>query len=478
MIDRSFVRAPLRAALLAFALSLAGCTTTPTTPPTLDLPAGNAAANDVALDRWWTVFDDPTLTGYIDEALAHNLDLAAAMARIETARAQVTLAQADLYPSVNLGVGAARNRSTQVGTNPLPPGFSPLATDYRIALDASYEVDLWGKYRTATQAARADLLATRFARETVQTVIAADVARTYFQLLATDAQLRLLNDTLRTREEVVGLQRDRYQGGVIGEYDLAQSEAERAAVVSDIATTRKASGLLESALAVLLGRPPREVYDPKLAHDATLEALIGVPTIPADLPSNLLARRPDIRQSEAQLAAASLRIDRARADYFPSLSLTGALGTESGALKSLFTGPGLIWGVGANLLQPLFGLKAIEANVQSATARRAEIEVAYRQSVQGAFRDTHDALVASTTSRDALAAESLRAGRLARALELADLRYRAGYSPYLEVLDVQRQLLQAQTQQINAARDARIATVDLAKALGGGWDFKTAVAGP
>jgi len=476
MTDRQVLR--IGAVLVAAGMALAGCTTTPTAPPALEVPAGNAAANDVALDRWWTVFNDPRLTGYVDEALAHNLDLAAAMARIETARAQVLLAQADLYPSVNLGVGAARTRSTQVGTNPLPPGFSPLSTDYQVALQASYEVDLWGKYRTATEAARRELLATRYARETVQTVVAADVARTYFELLATDAQLELLRDTLRTREETVTLQRDRYQGGVIGEYDLAQSEAERDAVVSDIAITQNAAAQLESALAVLLGRSPRDVYDPKLAHDATVARLVGVPAIPSDLPSNLLARRPDVQQAEQQLAAASLRIDRARADYFPSLSLTGALGTESGALKNLFTGPGLIWGLGANLLQPLIGLKAIEANVQAATARRAEIEIGYRQVVQGAFRDTHDALAASTNLRDALSAQGLRAERLARALELADMRYRAGYSPYLEVLDVQRQLLQAQTLQIAAARDARIAVVNLAKALGGGWDYRTDVAGP
>ena len=476
MTDRQALH--IAAVLVAAGIALAGCTTTPTTPPALEVPAGNAAANDIVLDRWWTVFDDPRLTGYVDEALAHNLDLAAAMARIETARAQVLLAQADLYPSVNLGVGAARTRSTQVGTNPLPPGFSPLSTDYQVALQASYEVDLWGKYRTATEAARRELLATRYARETVKKEVDADVARTYFQLLAADAQLELLRDTLRTREETVNLQRDRYQGGVIGEYDLAQAEAERAAVVSDIATTQNAAAQLESALAVLLGRSPRDVYEPQLAHDATVARLVGVPAIPADLPSNVLERRPDVQQAEQQLAAASLRIDRARADYFPSLSLTGSLGTESGALKNLFTGPGLIWGIGANLLQPLIGLKAIEANVQAATARRAEVEIGYRQVVQGAFRDTHDALAASTNLRDALSAQGLRAERLARALELADMRYRAGYSPYLEVLDVQRQLLQAQTLQIAAARDARIAVVNLAKALGGGWDYRTAVAGP
>jgi outer membrane protein, multidrug efflux system len=452
---------------IAASLALAGCKTTPTEPPTLDVPAGNAAADNLALERWWTKFNDPTLTAYVDEALAHNLDLAAALARIETARAQVKLASADLYPSVNLGVDANRSRQ-------FVPGFNNLVTNnYRVAIDASYEVDLWGKYRTATRAAQEDLLATQYARETVQTIVAADVARTYFQLLAADAQLRLLYDTLKSREETVNLQRDRYQSGVIGEYDFAQAEAERAAVAADIATTRRAVGELEGALAVLLGRSPREVFQPQLAHDATADQLIAVPTVPTDLPSNMLERRPDIRQSESQLAAASLRIDRARADYFPSLTLTGSFGRESDALSNLFKGPAGIWSIGAGLLQPLIGLKAIEANVDAATARRQEAVIDYERSVQNAFRDTHDALVENSTARDALTAQGQRRERLARALELSDLRYKAGYSPYLEVLDVQRQLLQAQTLEIVAARDARIAIVDLAKALGGGWEYTT-----
>jgi multidrug efflux system outer membrane protein len=463
------------AAALAATLALAGCATTPTAPPKVDVPAGNPAADNVPLEHWWTVFNDPTLTGYIDEALAHNLDLATAMARIETARAQVTLASSALYPSVNLGVGAARSRSTELGSNPLPFGFSPYSNDFRVSLEASYEVDLWGKYRTATEAARQDLLATEYAKESVQTFVAANVANVYFQLLATDAQLALLNDTLKTREETVDLQRDRYQAGVIGEYDFAQSQAERAAVVADIATTERAQGLLESALTVLLGRSPREVYTPQVTHDANSARVVGVPSVPADLPSNLLERRPDVRQVERQIAAASLRVDRARADYFPSLSLTGSYGQESGALSNLFKGPALIWGIGASLLQPLIGLKAIEANVQAATAQRAELAVEYQKTVQSAFKDAHDALVESTKARDALAAQGERRERLQRAVELSDLRYRAGYSPYLEVLDAQRQLLQAQTLEIVAARDARIAIVDLAKALGGGWDYRTAL---
>ena len=170
-----------------------------------------------------------------------------------------------------------------------------------------------------------------------------------------------------------------------------------------------------------------------------------------------------------QLAAASLRIDAARAEYFPSIALTGAFGTESALLENLFSGPALAWGIGASLLQPLLNHDAIEANVQAQTARRREAVVAYRQTVQTAFRETHDALVANRTSRDALAAQGVRRDEIAQALELADLRYRSGYSAYLEVLDAQRQLLQADQQRIAAARDARIALVDLARAMGGGW---------
>jgi multidrug efflux system outer membrane protein len=460
-------------ALAASIFLVAGCTTTPTAPPALDLPAGTGT--DPALERWWTSFNDPTLTPLVDEALANNLDLRAAIARIDLARAQVKLAQKDLYPSVDLGVGASRTKSSEVGSFPLF-GAPTTNNDFRVELNASYEVDLWGKFRTATRAAQDDLLASRYARETVRTVVAADVARTYFQLLAADAQLDLLSDTLKTRNETVALQRDRYQGGVIGDYDLAQAEAERAAVAADVAGAQRAVAQFESALAVLLGRSPREVCEAKLARDAAIVRLVGVPTLPAGLPSDMLLRRPDIRNVEAQLAAGNRRIDVARADYFPSLSLTGGYGSESAALKNLFIGPAVIWSIAASLAQPLIGLKAIEANVESKTATRDELVVSYQQTVQTAFKETHDALVANQTTRDVLAAQTERRTKLERALDLAGLRYRSGYSPYLEVLDSQRQLLQAQTLQILAARDVRLAVVDLAKALGGGWEYKSNVA--
>jgi multidrug efflux system outer membrane protein len=465
---------PRLMSVLTLAVALAACTTTPTAPPQLDLPTGTAS--DPPLERWWTAFNDPTLTALVDEALAKNLDLRAAITRVDAARAGVTAAQGYLYPTVNLGVDAGRSRISQVGPQAFP-GIPPVFNDYRVGVNASYEVDLWGKYRGATRAAQDDLLASQYARETVRTAVAAEVSQAYFQLLAADAQLKLLRDTLKSRNDTVSLQRDRYQGGIVGEFDLATAEAERAAVASDIAVVQRAIGELESALAVLLGRSPREVFNPQVAREVEAVRLLAVPSLPEGLPSNLLERRPDIRSAEASLAAASRRIDVARADYFPSLALTGAYGTESVALHSLFTGPAAIWSIGAALAQPLLNFNQIQANVESRTAQRDQSVIGYQQTVQTAFKETHDALVANQTTRDALAAQSERTAKLQRALDLAQTRYDAGYSPYLEVLDAQRQLLQAQTLQILAARDVRIAVVDLAKAMGGGWEYRTAVAG-
>lgn len=469
----------LLAATAALAAVLAGCTSTPTAPPLLDLPPASAYdANVPSLATWWKAFGDPTLDAMIDEALANNLDLRAAIVRVDYARAQVLLAQSFLLPNVELDAGANRNRISQVSAIPLQPGTSPYGSSFSVGLQASYEIDLWGKLRDSTRAAQNDLLASQYASQTVRTAVAAETARGYFRLLAADAQLALLQDTLKTREETVALQQDRYDAGVIGEFDLRTAEAERANVAADIAYASRAVAEFESALAVLLGRSPRQVYAPALAREVAMARLTTVPEIPSGLPSDILARRPDIRQAEALLAAASLRIDAARADYFPSISLTGAYGTEAGALKNLFTGPALAWGIGASLVQPLFSLKAIEANVETRTTRREEVVVAYTQAVQGAFRDAHDALAADATSRAALAAQTERKNKLSQALELSDLRYTSGYSPYLEVLDSQRQLLQAQALQIVAARNVRLAVVDVAKAFGGGWEDSTAVQPP
>ena len=462
----------LRGLAAAAALALAGCAVQQPAPPLADAPAGRelTSAERATLSRWWTAFGDPALDALVDEALARNLDVAAAFARIELARSQVLLAQSNLSPNANLSVGAGRSRISGVGSPPMPAG-TPLASgNYSLGVDLAYEIDLWGKYRAATLAARNDLAASRYFAEAVRAAVASEVAIAYFRLRAADGELRLLADTLKTREETVDLQRVRFDAGIVGEYDLKQAEAERSDVVANLARARQAIGLLEGALAALAGRPPREFGAPIVARAGGSAPGGEVPVLPEGIPSGLLDRRPDIRQAEAELAAAALRIDQARADYYPSITLTAAFGSESAALADLFTSPASIWRFGAALLQPLIGLKGIEANVKAAEARRDAAIVAYRRTVQQAFREVHDALVVHRGARDVLAAETRRRGELAAALDVARLRYEAGRTSFLEVLDAQRQLLGADTARIAAAREARIALVGFARALGGGWD--------
>jgi len=460
------------AVLLAGAL--AGCAVTQPAPPQLDLPAPTATAEQNALlEHWWLAFNDPVLTALIEEALANNLDLKATLARIELARSQLQLAQGSLYPTFNITGGAARQRYSGATLTSFPPGTAITANDYTVGIETSYELDLWGKYRSGALAAGNDLAASRYYRETVRIAVAADVADAYFRLRAADALLMVYEETRKTRADTVTLQKDRFDGGIIGEYDLRQAEAELQAVIADIARTQQAIGLTEGALATLTGRSPRAVFTPEIARGATIEAATGVPQLPSGLPSGLVDRRPDIRRSEAELAASDLRIQQARADYFPDLTLTGAFGSESVALSSLFTGPATIWRFGLALAQPIINLKSIEAGVTAATARRDAVEVQYQQTVQNAFREVHDALVTNQSAQQVLVAETRRRDLLTQALEVANIRYEAGRTSYLEVLDAQRTLLASETLRIAAARDARISIVDFAKSLGGGWTPET-----
>jgi multidrug efflux system outer membrane protein len=455
---------------LAIAAILAGCAVTQPLPPKLDLPPGQAtAAQNELLQHWWTAFNDPVLTALVEEALANNLDLRQALARIEVARASVLLAQSYLSPSVNLNGNATRSRISANTSPPLPPGSQLASNNFGLSLQASYELDVWGRYRAGLLAAENDLLASRYYNETVRIAVAAEVAGAYFRLRAADAEMAVLRDTLGLRTDTVRLQRDRFEGGIIGEYDLRLAEAERSAVVADIARTEQATGQLESAIATLTGRSPRAVFAPQVARGLSIEEVTEVPELPAGLPSGLLERRPDIRRNEALLAASDLRIQEARAQYFPSLSLTGAYGVQSAALSSLFSPAATIWNLGLGLVQPLIGLKNIEAQVEVATARRDELTAQYAQTVQVAFREVHDALVANRASRDVLAAETDRRNQVAKAYEVAVLRYDAGRTSFLEVIDAQRQLLAAETLRIAAARDAKLSLVDFARSVGGGW---------
>lgn len=460
------MRIPRTLIAAAVAAALSACATTGTRPPTVDLPALTGAPVP-AIDRWWTQFDDPQLTALIEEALVANLDLRIAVARIEEARANLRLARSYQYPTVDADLAAARARRSDA-TEPRFPG--PLITDhYAAGLNVAYEVDLWGRLRAGSAAAQAALLATRYGAETVRTVLAAQVADAYFTLLGFDAELRLSRETLATRIESANLQRQRFEAGLVGDYELRLAEAERATVAASVPPLERAVAQTESALAVLAGRSPRAVFAPDVARDAGLKVDGPGPTVPAGLPSDLLARRPDIKQAEANLAAASARIDEARAQYFPAVTLTARLGGESSELADLFSGPGLIWSVAGSLFQPVFGAGRIASQVDAATAQRQQAELAYVRAVQGAFRDVHNALVAHRSARDSYIAQEDRRAQFAEALRLAELRYKGGYTSYIEVLDNQRNLLDAERARLVALRARQGALVDLYKALGGGW---------
>lgn len=456
---------------LAVAAFIGGCAVVQPTPPKLDLPAGVATpAQEVLLQKWWVVFDDPVLTTLIDEALARNYDLRIALSRIEAARSQVLLAQSDLAPDVNLNVSPTRSRITGVGSQPLPLGTPLISNDFRVALEMSYELDVWGKYRSGALAAVNDLTAARYYNESVRISVAANVASAYFRLRAADAELGVLDTTLKLRTDTVQLQRDRFEGGLIGEYDVSQAEGERYAVIADIARTKRAIGQYETAVAILTGRSPQAVFGAAVGRGTAIDAVTTVPPLPEGLPVEVISRRPDIRRSEALLAGSELRIQQARADYYPSFKLGAFWGSEAATTGTLFTGPAGIWSIGLGLLQPLFALKAIEAQVELAKANNDRAMVEYLQTVQLSFGEVRDALVANASAREVLSAETKRRDQVAKAYEVAVLRYNAGRTSFLEVIDAQRSLLAAETLRIDAARDAKLSTVDFAKALGGGWN--------
>lgn len=444
-------------------LALAGCASLPELKwPAFETPAASAVTIQVAPD-WWTTYGDPALDRMMTEALARNADIRLAAARVDEARANLGLAEGARYPTVEATAGVSRSRSS--GANSFTPPVL-LSNKFQAGVLAAYEVDWWGQYRSASQAARADLLASQLGREVVGNGLAATVATAWFNLRTLDAQIGLTEQTLANRRQWLDLQRLRQQVGEVSDYELSQSEAELAAVEANHARLVRAVGQQENALAVLLGRSPRQQAEDPLPRG---DALPRVPAIPAGLPSDLLTRRPDIRQAEARLTAADARIAEAKAAIYPSLALTANLGSESRALSDLFSGPATVWGLAASLAQTLYNAGRTEAALQATVARREQALIGYEQTVRQAFRETLDALVASRQSREQAEAEARRVDAQRRATALAELRYRNGVTSQLEALDAQRNLYQAEQNRLDAELARLAASVDLYQALGGGW---------
>lgn len=438
-------------------------------PPAFSPEAGASPSTAPAVpDAWWTLFGDPVLDRLIGEAFAANQDLAAAAARVEQARALAGLAEADRYPEVAGTADLSRNRQSSKGSFPLPPGFALERNDFRIAANVSYELDFWGRLRRSSEAARAELLASEEGRRNVALSLASEVATAYFDLVAYEAQLRITRDTLGTRGETVRLQNVRSEAGTISGLDLAQAQAELASAEATVPVLERLVRQTENRLGVLLGR-----FGGTVERGPGLDALV-TPDVPVGLPSQLLARRPDVLEAEARLAAANARIGVARAAFFPSISLTGYAGTESSELSDLFSSGTFIWQAATSLFQPIFNAGRNRRNFEVAEARQREALASYTQSLQVAFAEVEDALVARRTGvaeREALARQ---VEALSRARRLAGIRYDAGESSYFEVLDADRTLFQAQLNLVDARRAELAASVALLKSLGGGWEEEAA----
>jgi len=419
--------------------------------------------------EWWRGYHDPTLEAMIDEALVHNADLRLAIARVDEARASLGVARADQWPGVSANGSASRNRASEDSALALP-GTDPIYNNVRATLDASYEIDFWGKYRRATEAARAELLATQFNRDAVRLALIAEVSRGYFNLRSLDAQVAITRRTVSTRQASLALQRQRFESGVASELELRQVEAETAAAQALLPALENQLARQETALSVLLGRSPRAIVGSAPERGAAIEALTVPPAVPAGLPSDLLEHRPDLRQAEQQLIAANARIGQAKAAYFPSITLTGLLGGESTKLVDLFSAPARIWQVSGSAAQTVFDAGRTGSRVKAAKAREQQALAQYQSAIQNAFRDTLDALVAQRKARETLDAEQSRVTALQSALDLARLRYENGVSSQLDVLDAERGLLAAELNRVEAQRAQLAATADLFKALGGGWE--------
>jgi len=459
-----------RSGILSLALlSVSACTAVGPdyVRPEIDSPdawrVDYAAAADVANTRWWEQFDDPVLTQLIDIALRENKDVRIAAARVEEFTARLAITRSGFYPQIGYNGQASRNQASREVFGGVPSGTGRTYSDYSATLNAGWELDVWGRIRRATEASRAELLAQDENRRTVILSLVSAVANTYVTLRQLDRQLEVSQNTLATRAEALQLFEIKFKGGVISELELAQVKVEYEQAAAAIPPIERQIALTENALSVLLGHNPESIPRGK-----SIDTLL-LPPVPAGAPSALLENRPDIRAAEQNLVAANARIGVARAQYFPSISLTGLFGYVSDELDNLLQNSANVWSLGGGALGPIFTGGAITGQVRASEAVQRQALVAYLQTVQTAFRDVDDALVNVQKTREQLEAEGRRVQALRDYARLAKLRYDEGYASYIEVLDAQRSLFDAELQYVGVRGTVYTSLVNTYKAMGGGW---------
>jgi len=465
---------------LVVAAALAGCATgTWDTPGTLPKPsvalpalAPSATASEksgISIDRWWTGFGDSRLDGLMEEALGRNADLESAVARVREARATLEVAGAAERPSLDLQAQTGREQRSTVGPTPLPPGVDRRASDHRAVLASAYEVDFWGKLSSSTEAARQRLLASEWARATIEWSLTAQLADTYFGLTAVDRQIEISEGVRSGREAAVRLRERESAAGAGNEFDLRRAQAELTGTEATLAGLSRQRVSLERALLLLLGRTPEEIAASGLGRRALDEGESRVAVLPRGAAARVLARRPDIRQAEAQLAAGNASIAAARAATLPSLRLSGSIGSDAKSISDLFSGPAGIWSLAASAAQPILDGGRLKARVREEHARTEQALANYRKTVAAAFLDLREAYANLDLTEQAYLARRERVVALSRAKDLAKLGFENGAFGYLEQLDAERNWYQAQVDQVSAYKDRLVAEVSAFKALGGGY---------
>jgi multidrug efflux system outer membrane protein len=448
-------------------LALGGCLLGPNYErPAVDAPPAfrfaESDAKDLVNTAWWEQFQDPALNALIATALADNKDVKIAAARVEQFLGQFETTRSQLFPQAAAGFDAQRQR-VPLGTTQLPPGVGPVFNRFQTSLSASWEIDFFGKLRRQTEAARANLLASEEGRRATILTLVASVASSYVNLLSLDRQLDIAKSTVASRAASVNVFQLRFSGGEVSQMELAQSQSEYQASLATIPQIELQIAQQEDALSILLGHNPGDI-----ARDRELDDL-ALPAVPAGLPSELLERRPDLRQAEQDLIAANALIGAARALYFPSISLTGLFGSASTQFSSLFTGPARVWSYAGAVTLPIFTAGSISGQVKQAEAQQQQALFQYQKSIQVAFQEVADALVSLQKTREQLVVQGSQVDALRTYARLARLRFEGGYTSYIEVLDAERSLFNAQLSYAQTQGVVFTSAVSLYKAMGGGW---------
>ena len=455
----------LRVLIVAIFMLLSGCTLTPDYErPALDVPGSYVQPADagasIANLEWWNLFRDAQLQFLIRTALAENKDLRVSLQRIREARALLTFTRAVQYPFIDGSGSVSRERPSKI----LFPG-SDTSNNYALSANLSFEVDLWGKLRRATEAAQADLLATEASYRNVTISLVSNVASVYFLLRDLDARLQVARDTVNGRRESLGIIQARFDKGTVPELDVNQAQVELAIAEAAVSAFERESVQAENALQFLLGRNPGPVQ-----RGLALKQQVLPSDIPAGLPSELLQRRPDLVLAEERLVAETARIGVAEALRYPSIGLTGSLGLLSDDFSDLTDSDARTWNLGGGLFAPIFNSGKLKAQAEGQRARAEQAMSTYESTLLQAFREVEDALVAIRTYHAEHAARQRQAIAARNAARLSRARYDGGVVDYLEVLDSERSQFNAELEESSTQREYLNAIVELYKALGGGWD--------